>query len=139
MSLSMERLHRISPHMTRIGLSATISPLEEIAKFVVGYENGVLRNCKIVDVQFLKNMDLKVLSPVPDLINIEHGKMHNSMYAVIDELVQSHRTTLIFTNTRSATERVVHFLKDKFPAKYTENIGAHHGSLSKSHRHSIEE
>jgi len=64
--------------------------------------------------------------------------MHNSMYALIDDLIQSHRTTLIFTNTRSATERVVHHLKEKFPRKYTENIGAHHGSLSKTLRHDIE-
>src|SRR3989338_2532901 len=98
MSLSMERLNRISPSMTRIGLSATIAPLEEIAKFVVGYENGKLRNCKIVDVQFIKNMDLKVLSPVPDLVDEEHAIMHNSMYGLIDDLIQGHRTTLIFTN-----------------------------------------
>ncbi|MEK6827852.1 MAG: ATP-dependent helicase, partial [Nanoarchaeota archaeon] len=138
LSLSVERLNRISPSMTRIGLSATIAPLEEIAKFLVGYENGKLRNCKIVDVQFIKNMDLKVLSPVPDLVELEHAMIHNSMYNLIDDLIQSHRTTLIFTNTRSATERVVHHLKEKFPKKYAENIGAHHGSLSKNLRHNIE-
>jgi len=138
LSLSMERLQRISPAMTRVGLSATIAPLEGIAKFLVGYENDKLRNCKIVDVQFLKNMDLKVLSPVPDLVGMEHALMHSSMYTLIDDLIQSHKTTLIFTNTRSATERVVHHLKEKFPKKYTENIGAHHGSLSKTLRHNIE-
>ncbi len=138
LSLSMERLNRMSSSLTRIGLSATIAPLEEIAKFLVGYEDGKLRNCKIVDVQFIKNTDLKVLSPVPDLIDMEHAIMHNAMYTLIDELIQSHRTTLIFTNTRSATERVIHHLKEKFPKKYTENIGAHHGSLSKTLRHSIE-
>ncbi len=138
LSLSLERLNRIAPSMTRIGLSATIAPLEEIAKFLVGYESGKLRHCKIVDVQFIKNMDLKVLSPVADLAGMEHAIMHNSMYALIDDLVQSHRTTLIFTNTRSATERVVHHLKEKFPKKYAENIGAHHGSLSKALRHRIE-
>ena len=138
LSLSVERLQRISLSMTRIGLSATIAPLEEVAKFLVGYENGMLRNCKIVDVQFIKNMDLKVLSPVPDLIDEEHAIMHNSMYTLIDNLIQSHRTTLIFTNTRSATERVVNHLKEKFPRKYTENIGAHHGSLAKTLRHKIE-
>lgn len=138
LSLSVERLGRISPSMARIGLSATIAPLEEIAKFLVGYENGNLRDCRIVDVQFIKSMDLKVLSPVTDLIQEEHAIMHASMYGLIDDLIQSHRTTLIFTNTRSATERVVHHLKEKFPKKYAENIGAHHGSLSKTLRHSIE-
>src|SRR3990167_9020434 len=139
LSLSVERLNRISPAMTKIGLSATIAPLDEIAKFLVGCEDGRLRNCKIVDVQFIKNMDLKVISPVEDLVDIEHAMMHDAMYSMIDSLIQSHKTTLIFTNTRSATERVVHHLKEKFPKKYTENIGAHHGSLSKSLRHRIED
>jgi len=139
LSLSLERLNLLSPSMTRVGLSATISPLEEIARFLVGYNNdGTERNCKIVDVQFIKQMDLKVLSPVPDLVDMEHKNMHDSMYRLIDDLIQQHRTTLIFTNTRAATERVVHHLKEKFPKKYTENIGAHHGSLSKTHRHNIE-
>jgi ATP-dependent Lhr-like helicase len=61
------------------------------------------------------------------------------MYNLLDKLIQEHKTTLIFTNTRSATERVVHFLKEKFPKSYTENIGAHHGSLSKEHRLNLEE
>ena len=138
LSLSMERLARLSPHMTRIGLSATISPMEEVAKFLVGYENNEERPCIIVDVQFIKELDLQVVSPVPDLVDMEHGKMHHAMYTLLDKLIQEHKTTLIFTNTRSATERVVHHLKEKFPKNYTENIGAHHGSLSKSHRLDLE-
>ena len=138
LSLSLERLGKMSSHMTRIGLSATISPLEEVAKFLVGYENGKERDCLIVDVQFIKELDLKVMCPVPDLINVEAEERHQKMYELIDELVQSHTSTLIFTNTRSATERVVDYLKEKFPKNYTENIGAHHGSLSKEHRFAIE-
>ena len=138
LSLSLERLSRLSQYITRVGLSATVAPLDEIAKYLVGYENGKLRDCKIVDVQFIKQLDLKVLSPLPDLINITHEEMHHSMYVLIDKLIQDHKTTLIFTNTRSATERVVHHLKEKFPKNYTENIGAHHGSLSKRHRLNIE-
>ncbi len=139
LSLSMERLSYLTPHTTRVGLSATIAPIEEIAKFLVGYKDKEPNPCKIVDVQFLKDMDLRVLSPVPDLIDIEHGKMHQMMYELMDNLIQGHKTTLIFTNTRAATERVVDHLKDKFPKNYSENIGAHHGSLSKSSRQNIEE
>ncbi|MBD3309891.1 ATP-dependent helicase [Candidatus Woesearchaeota archaeon] len=149
LSLSMERLSQLSGHMTRVGLSATIAPIEEIAKFLA----GARRNCRIIDVQFMKKMDLKVLSPVPDLIDTTHNVMHHKMYELMDRLIQEHKTTLIFTNTRAATERVVHHLKEKFPKNYTENldeeteiektpgistIGAHHGSLSKEHRHQIE-
>jgi ATP-dependent helicase Lhr and Lhr-like helicase len=143
LSLSLEWLQLISGHFTRIGLSATVAPLEEIAKYLVGYElknkKFIERDCKIIDVQYIKELDLKVLSPVPNLINTSYEIMHNSMYTLMNDLIQKHTTTLIFTNTRSATERVVNNLKDKFPKLYNENIGAHHGSLSKEHRHSIEQ
>src|SRR3989338_9134520 len=135
LNLSVERLFDLTKEeFCRIGLSATVSPLEEIANYLVGVD----RDCKIVDVQFIKKMDLKVLSPVEDMINSTYEEQHDEMYDLIYKLIQDHKTTLIFTNTRAATERVVHHLKEKFPKKYTENIGAHHGSLSKTHRHNIE-
>jgi ATP-dependent Lhr-like helicase len=134
LSLTLERLQRLASHTCRVGLSATIAPIEEVAKFLVGNE----RPCKIVDVQFLKNMDMQVISPVRNLIDVDYEYLHNRTYELLDKLIQEHKTTLIFTNTRSATERVVHHLKEKFPANYVDNIGAHHGSLSKIHRHTIE-
>ncbi|TKJ16971.1 ATP-dependent helicase [Candidatus Woesearchaeota archaeon B3_Woes] len=146
LNLSLERLSHIASHMARVGLSATVAPLGEIAKFLVGPK----RPCKIIDVQFIKKMDLKVLSPVPKLIDASHEEMHHKMYDLMDKLIQDHKTTLVFTNTRAATERVVHHLREKFPKNYTEeiteedktgvksNIGAHHGSLSKEHRTKIE-
>ena len=139
LSLSVERLAKLSSHMCRIGLSATVSPLEEVASFLVGYKNNKLRNCNIVDVQFIKNMDLKVLSPLKDIINTNPFEQKSAMYNLINNLIQSHKTTLIFTNTRAATERVVDNLKNMFPKIYNDNnIGAHHGSLSKTHRLRIE-
>lgn len=133
--LSLERLEHYCGHITRIGLSATVSPLEEIARFLVGTN----RDCTIVDVQFIKELDLQVLSAVDNLVDVTYKELHERTYALIDTLIQQHRTTLIFTNTRAATERVVHHLKEMFPQSYTENIGAHHGSLSKEMRHSIEQ
>jgi ATP-dependent helicase Lhr and Lhr-like helicase len=134
MSLSMERLEKQSPELTRIGLSATVEPIEKVAGFLVG--NG--RKCKIAKVDFTKKFDLKVISPVDDVMNVSQEDMHKKLYNHLDEMIQKHKTTLIFTNTRAGTERVVHHLKQNFPKNYTENIGAHHGSLSKSHRNSIE-
>ena len=134
MNMSMERLQNLSPALTRIGLSATVAPLDEVAKFLV----GPARDCRVVDVQFTKQLDLQVMSPVADLIDTTHEAMHHKLYDLMDKLIQEHKTTLIFTNTRSATERVVHHLKDRFPKNYTENIGAHHGSLSKKHRLDLE-
>lgn len=145
LSLSLERLQRRSPGLTRIGLSATVAPLDEVARFLVGN-----RECTIIDIKFLKELDLQVISPVPDLIETTHGELQDATYKAINELVQAHTTTAIFTNTRAATERVVHQLKSRFPTEYYEMgenpphtvsslIGAHHGSLSKDHRFSIEE
>jgi len=136
MSLTMERLQRMSPGMTRVGLSATIAPLEEIAGYLVGKD----RDCGIVDIRFLKEMDLKVLSPVKSLVESDYMLKHRKMYDLINELIKEHKTTLIFTNTRSATERVVHTLKDMFPQNYhDENIAAHHSSLGKEVRFSTEQ
>ncbi|MFH1072677.1 MAG: DEAD/DEAH box helicase [Nanoarchaeota archaeon] len=120
LSLSIERLQRIT-NFCRIGLSATVAPLEDVARFLVGLKNHYTqeyRPCKVIDVQFLKKLDLKVLSPVPNLISTDYGTAHNKMYALLDSLIQSHKTTLVFTNTRAGTERVVHHLKDKFPQHY---------------------
>jgi len=134
--LSLERLQNISPGICRIGASATISPLSEIAKFLVGTN----RDCIIVDVQYLKKFDLKVVSPVNDLVNTSYQEIFNKMYNLIHELIQEHKTTLIFTNTRAGTESVVHNLKEKFPEDYNEsNISAHHGSLSKELRFNTED
>jgi len=134
LNLLMEHLNYISPNLCRIGLSATVEPIEEIAKYLVGPE----RDCKIANVHFSKKFDLKVISPLPDLIDITFEDYHKALYNMLDNLIQEHKTTLIFTNTRAGTERVVHHLKTLFPSRYIENIGAHHGSLSKKHRLDIE-
>ncbi len=136
LSLSLERLQDLTKKdFTRIGLGATCEPIEEIAQFLVGSE----RDCDIAKIDLTKKMDIKVLSPVDDLINTSFNEQNQAMYELIDNLIQSHKTTLIFTNTRAATERVVHHLKEKFPSKYSENIGAHHGSLGKELRLKLEE
>ncbi|MCB9362245.1 ATP-dependent helicase [Candidatus Woesearchaeota archaeon] len=135
LSLTMEALSHVAPHICRVGLSATISPIEDIAQYLAGTN----RDCSIVDIQFIKELDLKVICPTADLINIPYEKVQHAMYEKIHNLVREHKTTVIFTNTRAATERIVHTLKDRYPKFYNENIGAHHGSLSKELRFRIEE
>lgn len=135
LALSLERLQHISPNVVRTGLSATVAPLESIAQFLV----GTGRNCKIADIRFLKKYDLKVISPLPDLVNTTQTHFQHKLYSSLDNMIEEHKTTLIFTNTRAGTERVVHHLKEKYPKKYIENLAAHHGSLSKKHRLSVEQ
>jgi ATP-dependent Lhr-like helicase len=140
LNLSVERLVNNSAiQPARIGLSATIAPLEEIADYLVGFEDGKKRSCLLADVQFTKKIDLRVISPVNNLIDTTASEQQHGLYNLLDKLIQEHKTTIIFTNTRSATERVIHHLKEKFPTKYLDNIGAHHSSLSKELRFGIEE
>jgi ATP-dependent Lhr-like helicase len=136
LSLTLERLNEVSVIWpVKIGLSATIAPLEEVAKFLVGA--GEDREVYIAQVTLTKNLDVQVLT-IGDLIYEEN--FGNSMYNLIDSLIKKHKTTLIFTNTRSATERVVSHLKERFPTEYGDDtIAAHHSSLSKSYRFDIEE
>jgi len=133
LTISMERLERLQQgKMVRIGLSATIHPLEEVAKFLVGYDDdGKERDCIVADVTFEKKMDIKVISPIEDFFSGEEVKL----YDLLAELIKSARTCLIFTNTRSATERVVYHLKKilDYPIK------AHHSSLSREVRLEVEE
>lgn len=140
LSLSLERLQHLIGGFTRIGLSATVSPLEEVAKFLVGYEYGVERDCILVDINYLKELDIEVISPVDDIVIADDEDTRMATYALIDELVMEHKTTLIFTNTRSATERYVYNLKKLYGEHFnSNNIMAHHSSLSKESRLETEE
>ena len=135
LSLSLERLQHLIGNFTRIGLSATVSPLEEVAKFLVGYEYGVERNCKIVNINYLKELDMEVMCPVSDIVLADEEDTRLGMYDLLDDLIWENKTTLIFTNTRSGTERFVYNLKKMYPMHYNnENIMAHHSSLSKEVR-----
>lgn len=135
MSLTLERLQNLAGNFTRIGLSATVHPLEKMARFLVGYENGEVRDCKIVDVNYLKQLDMKVLCPVEDIVEADPEETNDALYEMLHDLISKHKTTLIFTNTRSGTESVVFNLKKRFPDHYNQtNIMAHHSSLSRELR-----
>ena len=135
LSLSLERLQHLLGQYTRIGLSATVSPIEEVAKFLVGYEYGVGRSCKIVNINYLKELDMEVMCPVSDIVLADEEDTRLGMYDLLDDLIWENKTTLIFTNTRSGTERFVYNLKKMYPMHYNDsNIMAHHSSLSKEVR-----
>ena len=140
LSLSLERLqHLTSGNLVRIGLSATIHPIEEVAKYLVGYnDDGTERDCLIVDTRFVKPIELKVICPVNDLVHTSAEETTAKMYRLIKNIVKKHKTTLIFTNTRSGTERVV-FQLSKLKVVDGDELAAHHGSLSREIRRDIED
>lgn len=136
LSLNTERLeNHVKGDMTRIGLSATQAPIEEIAKYLGGYENDKPRPVNIIEVMGEKSLDLSVISPVEDMTLLPYEIVNSRMYDELKEMVLDHRTTLIFTNTRSGAENVAYKLKDRG----IESIAAHHGSLSKETRLNVED
>jgi ATP-dependent Lhr-like helicase len=145
LSLSLERLHELcsssndSNGFIRIGLSATLHPLDEVARFLVGYnEYGIERDCVIVDARFVKPMSLITLSPVKDIVHAKADELNKSMYDLIKRIIRKHKTTLIFTNTRSGTERVVYHLS-KMNVVDADELAAHHSSLSREIRLDVED
>ena len=144
LSLSLERLRELTGRdFIRIGLSATINPLDEVAKFLVGYnDDGTPRRCLIVDARYAKRKSIHVVSPVSDLIYTPAQEVTSKMYERLYDIIKKHRTTLVFTNTRSGSERVVFHLKmfarnrGDIPE---EAIAAHHSSLSRGERLDTEE
>src|SRR3989344_945104 len=136
LSLSLERLNEVSLiEPVRIGLSATISPLDEIARFLVGSD----RDCLIAEVKLMKKIEIDLEFPGANILEAESMESQKKLYYLLDRLIDENRTTLIFTNTRAATERIIHHLGNQFPGKYLGLIGAHHSSMSKDKRFEIED
>jgi len=142
--VSVERLEEfVGRSLQRIGMSATIAPLKEVAEFLVGYnDDGESRDAWIIDARFAKPIDIRVLSPVKDLIHTPTDVVNESIYRTLAKIIRKYRTTLVFTNTRSATERVVYKLRkllaDMGIADIDE-IEAHHSSLGRGLRLEVEE
>ncbi|OUJ18176.1 Lhr-like helicase with C-terminal Zn finger domain [Methanonatronarchaeum thermophilum] len=137
LSLSLERLQEMAhQEFVRIGCSATVEPVEEVARFLVG--SG--RDFEVVDTRFIRDMELSLRCPTDDLINTDPEEISEVLYTELHDLIQEHDNTLIFTNTRSGAERVLKNLRSKFPEHYfDENTGCHHGSLGREKRVDIEE
>ncbi len=138
LSLSIARLEELVGHrLVRIGLGATMYPMDEAAKYLVGYSDGKPADCIIVDASWSKKIEVKAISPVSDMIYSEEEKIESATYKELDRIIRESKSTLIFTNTRSGTERVVFNLKRRY--KYGDDIAAHHGSLSRESRLEVEE
>ncbi len=131
LALSMERLTALVKHpLQRIGLSATQKPIEDVARFLVGNKNvhdtGKPR-CEIVDSGHVRAMDLAIELPGSPLEAVMSTEVWGEVYKRLGELIQEHRTTLVFVNTRRMAERVTGNLCELLGA---DKVTSHHGSLS---------
>jgi ATP-dependent Lhr-like helicase len=129
LTLSLERLeHLTNRPPLRIGLSATQKPIEDVAHFLAG--NG-RPDPVIVNIGHKRTLDLGVEIPATLLGPIATNEMWEEIYTRIVELAEQHRSTLVFVNTRRLVERVSHHLAERLGEN---QVGAHHGSLSRKIR-----
>ena len=140
LALSVERLCALAEGpVTRIGLSATQRPIEEMARLLVGNDNIAddgTPDCLIVDSGHARNMDIEVRLPPRELGPIASHEQWAETLDDIADLVQAHGTTLVFVNTRRMVERIAHQLSQRLG---DEAVVAHHGSLSRTTRLTAEE
>ena len=127
--LTLERLQALCGRSPiRIGLSATVKPIKEMARYLIG---GREETVEIVDAGHIRQRDLALELPRSPLTAVMANEVWGEIYDRLAELVRQHRTTLIFVNQRRVAERCARHLAERLGE---EHVTAHHGSLSKEHR-----
>jgi len=125
--------------LIRIGCSATQSPIEDAARFLVGAggldAEGAPR-CTIVDTGHARDLDLAIEVPGSPLQAVMPNEVWEEIHDRLAALIQEHRTTLVFVNTRKLSERLSRHLSDRLGA---EHVTAHHGSMSRPQRLAAEQ
>jgi ATP-dependent Lhr-like helicase len=134
LALSLERLAGLtSAPPLRIGLSATQRPIETVARFLVGNRD---EPCSIIDTGTLRRRDLSLELPSSPLEAVLPSEVWEEIYARLTGLIEEHRTTLIFVNTRRLAERAARHLGERLGEQH---VTSHHGSLAREHRLHAEE
>ena len=123
LALSLARLDDLvekagGPPPQRVGLSATVRPIDEVAAFLQGVRadgdgrpsSGQVRT---VDAAHRRQLDLAIEVPQEELGVLATNEMWGDIYDQMSELVRAHRTTLIFVNTRRLRERIAHHLEER--------------------------
>jgi ATP-dependent helicase Lhr and Lhr-like helicase len=145
LALSLERLEALCGRpLVRIGLSATQKPIEEVARYLTGFAPGAddaaapahAPACAIVDAGHVRARDLALELPESPLEAVMSGETWGQVHARLERLIGEHRTTLVFVNTRRMAERLARHLSDRLGK---DKVTAHHGSMSKEHRHDAEQ
>jgi ATP-dependent Lhr-like helicase len=135
LALTLERLEALAGRrLTRVGLSATQKPIEDVARFLVGMRNldpAGEPDCSIIDSGHVRARDLALEIPPAPLEAVMSGEVWTQIYDRLAQLVSEHRTTLVFVNTRRQAERIARHLSERLGEQH---VTAHHGSMAKESR-----
>jgi ATP-dependent Lhr-like helicase len=139
LALTLARLdHIANERPSRVGLSATVKPISDAARFLVGADHVDSRGepkCIIVNSGHQRDLEITIEVPPTEMQAVASGDQWKDIYDRLAELIKEHRTTLVFVNTRRLSERVAYALAERLGE---EHVGSHHGSLSKDRRLSLE-
>ncbi len=140
LALSLERLEALARRRPqRVGLSATVEPVAEVARFLVG-AGRVSRSgrprCAVVEMGRRRALDLAIEIPRDELSSVASKELWAETYDRVAEIVRAHRSTLVFVGTRRLAERAAHALSERLGEGA---VAAHHGSLSRERRLGAEE
>ena len=137
LALSLERLAELvaarGARLQRIGLSATVRPIQTAARLLVGADRPLP---EIVNVGQRRDMDLAIEVIGDELGAVCTNEQWEEIYDRVADLARAHRSTLVFVNTRRLVERVTRHLADRLGA---ERVAAHHSSLSRQRRFDAEQ
>ena len=140
LAVSLARLERLvvsegrGRRPQRIGLSATVNPLKEVAQFLSSeFVNG---RGRLVSVGHRRKMELAVEVPNDELSAVAATETWAEIYDRVAELIKARQTTLVFVNTRRLSERIAHQLQERLG---DDAVLPHHGSLSRQLRLAAEE
>jgi ATP-dependent Lhr-like helicase len=129
LTLSLERLAQLTPKPpVRIGLSATQKPLGTIARYLTGARDT---DCTLIDTGHVRDRDLRIEVTGSPLESVMANEVWGEIYDRLEQLIDEHRTTLIFVNTRRLAERAAAALAERLGE---DAVTAHHGSLAREHR-----
>lgn len=133
MELALSRLKSIAPNLRIWGISATIGNLELAQEVLLGTNSEAYKNSVLIKAHI--NKKINVLSIIPDKMDTYPWRGHMGLHLIdeVAKIVKKSKTTLIFTNVRSACELWFQRLLESYP-EFAGEMAMHHGSISKETR-----
>lgn len=138
MELGLSRLKTIAPGLRIWGISATIGNLQQAREVLLGIDSGAFKNSVLVRANIDKK--IKVLSVIPEKMDAYPWRGHMGLHLVdeVAQIIKKSRTTLVFTNVRSACEIWFQRLLEKYP-EFAGEMAMHHGSINRETRLWVEQ
>ncbi|MCL2461548.1 MAG: DEAD/DEAH box helicase, partial [Defluviitaleaceae bacterium] len=115
LTLSLERLENLCGHpLQRIGLSATVKPIERAAAYLAGYSGGKPRDVAVVAPVSEKRIDVRVVSPIQDMRALPEGTIWPEIFRTVYNMAKESRTTLAFLNSRAPCEKLANGINELY-------------------------